>query len=203
VLILREVLGFSAREVAETLESTEASVNSALQRARKTIDERLPDRSQQQTLRELGDERLREIVESYMDAMQRGDVEAVVAMLAEDAAWSMPPLATWFRGHDPIAVFLANGPLSGAWRWRRLAVTASGQPAVAAYTWREDEQCFRPFALDVLSIRGDRIEQVTAFIARSDEPRPHEDFATYPDHEIDAAKVVAVFERFGLPQRLD
>jgi hypothetical protein len=55
----------------------------------------------------------------------------------------------------------------------------------------------------VLSIRGDRIEQVTAFIARSDEPRPHEDFATYPDHEIDAAKVVAVFERFGLPQRLD
>jgi hypothetical protein len=82
-------------------------------------------------------------------------------------------------------------------------LTASGQPAVAAYTWREDEQCFRPFALDVLSIRGDRIEQVTAFIARSDEPRPHEDFATYPDHDIDAAKVVAVFERFGLPQRLD
>jgi hypothetical protein len=74
---------------------------------------------------------------------------------------------------------------------------------LAAYTWREDEQCFRPFALDVLSIRGDRIEQVTAFIARSDEPRPHEDFATYPDHEVDAAKVVAVFERFGLPQRLD
>jgi RNA polymerase sigma-70 factor (ECF subfamily) len=203
VLILREVLGFSAQETADTLETTVASVNSALQRARKTIDERLPDRSQQQTLRELGDERLREIVESYMDAMQRGDVEAVVAMLAEDAAWSMPPLATWFRGHDPIAVFLANGPLSGAWRWRRLALTASGQPAVAAYTWREDEQCFRPFALDVLSIRGDRIEQVTAFIARSDAPRPHEDFATYPDHDIDAAKVVAVFERFGLPQRLD
>jgi RNA polymerase sigma-70 factor (ECF subfamily) len=203
VLILREVLGFSAQETADTLETTVAAVNSALQRARKTIDERLPERSQQQTLRALGDERLREIVETYMDAMQRGDVEAVVAMLAEDAAWSMPPLATWFRGHDPIAVFLANGPLSGAWRWRRRAVTASGQPAVAAYTWREDEQCFRPFALDVLSIRGDRIEQVTAFIARSDEPRPHEDFATYPDHEVDAAKVVAVFERFGLPQRLD
>jgi RNA polymerase sigma-70 factor (ECF subfamily) len=203
VLILREVLGFSAQEAADTLETTVASVNSALQRARRTVDERLPERSQQETLRALGDERLREIVESYVDAMQRGDVQAVVAMLAEDAAWSMPPLATWYRGRDALAVFLAGGPLSGAWRWRRLTVSASGQPAVAAYTWREDEHCFRPFALDVLSISGDRIEQVTAFIARSDEPRPHEDFASYPDHAVDAGRVAAVFERFGLPDRLD
>ena len=203
VLILREVLGFSARECAELLETTVAAVNSALQRARRTIERRLPDRSQQETLRALGDERVREIVESYMDAMSRGDVDAVVAMLAEDAAWSMPPLATWFRGLEALRVFLVNGPLSGAWRWRRLPARANGQPAVAAYTWRDDEGCFRPFALDVLTLRGDRIEQVTAFIARSDAPRPHEDFATYPDHELDPARVVAVFERFGLPQRLD
>jgi len=121
VLILREVLGFSARETADTLEASVASVNSALQRARKSVDERLPDQSQQETLRALGDERLRELVESYMDAMQRGDVDAVVAMLAEDAAWWMPPLATWYRGHDALRVFLAQGPLSGAWRWRQLA----------------------------------------------------------------------------------
>ena len=86
VLILREVLGFSAKEVAETLETTTASVNSALQRARKTVDERMPEQSQQATLRSLGDDGVREIVEGYVDAWERGDVDAVVAMLAEDAA---------------------------------------------------------------------------------------------------------------------
>jgi RNA polymerase sigma-70 factor (ECF subfamily) len=203
VLILREVLGFSAREVADTLETTVASVNSALQRARKTVDERLPDQSQQETLRALGDERLRELVESYMDAMQRGDVEAVVAMLAQDAAWSMPPLATWYRGHDALRVFLSRGPLSGAWRWRHLPARASGQAAVGCYTWREDEKCFRPFALDVLTVAGDRVEQVTAFIARSAEARDPSEFERYPDQAVDASKVAAVFERFGLPGMLD
>jgi RNA polymerase sigma-70 factor (ECF subfamily) len=115
-LILREVLGFSAQETADTLDTSVASVNSALQRARKTIDERLPSQSQQQSLRTLGDERLREIVEGYMDAMQRGDVEAVVSMLAEDAAWSMPPLATWYLGHESLRTFLRMGPLSGSYQ---------------------------------------------------------------------------------------
>src|SRR3954463_8420338 len=82
VLILREVLAFSAAEVAETLETTVASVNSALQRARKTVDEKLPEQSQQETLRALGDEKLREIVAAYMDALARGDVPRVVSMLA-------------------------------------------------------------------------------------------------------------------------
>jgi RNA polymerase sigma-70 factor (ECF subfamily) len=202
VLILREVLGFSAREVADTLDTSVASVNSSLQRARTTVDERLPERSQAETLRALGDERLRAIVEAYIDAMQRGDVDAVVAMLAEDAAWSMPPLATWYGGLDAVRVFLERGPLSGAWDWRRLAVSANGQPAVAAYTWRDDERCYRPFALDVLTLRGDRIEQVTAFIARSAAPAD-EGHADFPDHAVDPARVVAVFERFGLPDRLD
>jgi RNA polymerase sigma-70 factor (ECF subfamily) len=202
VLILRKVLGFSAKEVADTLDTSVASVNSALQRARRAVDERLPERSQAETLRELGDERLRAIVEAYSDAMQRGDVDAVVTMLTQDAAWSMPPLATWYGGLDSVRVFLERFPLSGAWRWRRIATSANGQPAVAAYTWREDERCYRPFALDVLTLRGDRIEQVTSFIARSAEPVEH-GHADYPDHEIDPARVVAVFERFGLPGRLD
>ena len=203
-LILREVLGFSAQETADTLDTTVASVNSALQRARRTIDERLPSESQQQSLRTLGDERLREIVEGYMDAMQRGDVEAVVSMLAEDAAWSMPPLATWYLGHGSLRSFLTMGPLSGAWRWSRIVTTANGQPAVAAYTWRDDEACFRPFALDVLTIGGDGvISDITSFIARSAEPRDPERFARFPDEAVDAAKAVSVFEQFGLPARLD
>ena len=200
-LILREVLGFSAKETADTLDTTVASVNSALQRARKTLEERMPERSQQETLRALGDEKLRALVEAYTDAMQRGDVDAVVALLAEDAAWSMPPLATWYGGLESIRVFLRNGPLSGAWRWSRLPVQCNGQPGVAAYTWRDDEGCFRPFALDVLTLRGDRIAQITSFIARSD-AEVEEGHADYPNHPVDWSKVESVFARFGLPDRL-
>jgi RNA polymerase sigma-70 factor (ECF subfamily) len=82
-LILREVLGFSAKEVGETLDTSVSSVNSALQRARETIDRRLPDRSQQDTLRSPGDARMKEIVDDYMEAMRAGDVPRVVSMLAE------------------------------------------------------------------------------------------------------------------------
>ena len=100
VLILREVLAFSAREVAEALQTTVAAVNSALQRARKAVEERLPAQSQQATLRTLGDEGLRDVVDGYVDAWDRGDIDAVVAMLTEDAAFSMPPLASWFGGPE-------------------------------------------------------------------------------------------------------
>jgi RNA polymerase sigma-70 factor (ECF subfamily) len=79
VLLLRDVLGFSAREVAEVLETSVASANSALNRARRTLESRLPDESQQVTLRSLGDERLRRLVERFVDALERSDVDAVVA----------------------------------------------------------------------------------------------------------------------------
>src|ERR687886_745011 len=133
VLILREVLGFSAKEVAEALDTSVASVNSALQRARKSVDERLPEQSQQATLRALGDDGLRDVVDRYVDAWQRGDVDGVVAMLTEDAAFAMPPLRSWFRGHDALRVFLAGWPLSGQWDWRtvRALAGAAGRSAPA------------------------------------------------------------------------
>ena len=112
VLILREVLGFSAKEVASMLDTTPASVNSAMQRARASVDERLPERSQQATLAQLGDDEIRALVERYVDAWDRGDVDAVVSMLAEEATFSMPPNAQWFRGREPIREFLPTGPLS-------------------------------------------------------------------------------------------
>ena len=202
-LILREVLGFSAQETADSLDTTTASVNSALQRARKTIEERLPERSQQATLRSLGDERLREVVQGYMDAMQRGDVDAVVSMLAEDAAWSMPPLAAWFSGHDALAGFLIRGPLSGDWRWRHLPAQANGQAAVGSYCWHEGEQAYLPFALDVLTLDGAQIKEVTSFITRSSISRDVDFYQRWPEQPADAAEVGAVFERFGLPGRLD
>jgi RNA polymerase sigma-70 factor (ECF subfamily) len=203
VLILREVLGFSAQETADALETTVASVNSALQRARRTVDERLPERSQQETLRMLGDEKLRELVERYADAMNRADVDAVVAMLAEDAAWSMPPLPQWFEGLDALRGFLVRGPLSGQWRWRRVPAHANGQLAVAAYTWVEATQDHRPFALDVLTLRGDRIAAVTSFIVTATENADRDYYDQWPDQSRDDRKVASVFGRFGLPERVE
>src|SRR5918992_1032516 len=111
-LILREVLGFSAQEVAQSLETTVASVNSALQRARKTLDERLPERSQQATLRSLGDDRLRLIVKNFVDAFESGDVETIVELLAEDATFAMPPYEEWYLGREAVtdSWLMPSGP---------------------------------------------------------------------------------------------
>jgi RNA polymerase sigma-70 factor, ECF subfamily len=162
VLLLREVLGFSAREVAEMLETTVVSVNSALQRARKTVEERVPEQSQQTTLRSLGDERVRAVVEGYVEAWERGDVDAVVAMLTEDATWSMPPRTTWYRGLHAIIGFLTRWPARE--RWRRLPAQANGQPAIASYIWNPDQGRYVAHVLDVLTLRGARIHAVTAFL---------------------------------------
>jgi RNA polymerase sigma-70 factor (ECF subfamily) len=200
---MREVLGFSAREVADALDTTVASVNSALQRARKSVDERLPEQSQQATLRALGDDGLRELVDQYVDAWLRGDVDAVVEMLTEDVAFAMPPLASWFRGHDALRIFLAGWPLSGQWRWRTVHSHANGQPAIAFYTWDPDEDAYLPFALNVLTLRGERISDVVAFVTRSIEPEEREAYARWPDQPADPRRLMGTFERFGLPDRLD
>jgi RNA polymerase sigma-70 factor (ECF subfamily) len=184
VLILREVLGFSAKEVCESLETTVASVNSALQRARKTIDEKLPDQSQQATLRTLGDEQVRAIVERYMDAWERGDVDAVVALLAEDATIAMPPMASWYRGAD-VVVFISDWAFSGRLydmegdrRVRVLPARANGQPAIGTYAWNEEAGRFLPTVLQVLTFDGARIADITGFVDPS------------------------AFARFGLPESL-
>src|SRR3954452_7890543 len=203
VLILREVLGFSAREVAESLETTTASVNSALQRARAAVDERLPEQSQQATAKALGDDGLQEVVDGYVEAGQGGDVEAVVGMLTEDAAFSMPPLRTWFGGRDEIATFLAGWPLSGQWRWRPIQVRANGQPALAFYSWDPDEEAYMPFALNVLTIRGDKVSDVTAFIIRTPESADREIIARMPEQPTDPAQLEVAFQAFGLPEKLE
>ena len=175
VLIMREVLGFSAKECADTLDTTVASINSALQRARKTIDEKLPEQSQQATLRTLGDERVRELVTSYVDAWERGDVAAVVAMLTDDATFSMPPNAAWFRGRAAIEAFLPTGPMSMPRRF--VPVEANGQVAFGTYLLEDGR--FRANAIHLIDFRGEQIRDITAFLDRS------------------------VFSEFGLPFYLD
>jgi RNA polymerase sigma-70 factor (ECF subfamily) len=203
VLILREVLGFSAREVAESLDTTVASVNSALQRARAAVEERVPDQSQQATLRSLGDGEVRELVKRYVDAWERCDVEAFASMLAEDATFAMPPLASWYQGRQAIATWAVGWPLSGDWRWRTAPARANGQPALGFYAWDAEDRAYIPFALNVLSLRGSQVSDVTAFIARSAEPRAPEVFERYPEEPLDLSKFADLFERFGLPERLD
>jgi RNA polymerase sigma-70 factor (ECF subfamily) len=164
VLILRDVLGFSAREVAEALETTPASVDSALQRAHKTVDERLPEQSQQAALRSLGDVALRDVVDGYVDAWERGDVDAVVAMLTENATIAMPPMPTWYRGREAVAAFLRGWPLAGERRWRLVPARANGQLAFAHYIWDGEKERFVAHSVNVLAVRGAHIDEITAFL---------------------------------------
>jgi RNA polymerase sigma-70 factor, ECF subfamily len=202
VLILREVLGFSAQETAETLDTSVASVNSALQRARATIEKKLPEQSQQETLRSVGDERLREIVEQYADAWERNDVDTVVSMLAEDAAFTMPPMARWFQG-DGIRPWLETSSMTGEWGWRAVPVSANGQPALAFYSWDKEQEAHVPFAVNVLTFEGEKIKEVDAFIVRASMDPDPEVQARTPEQPADYEKLAAAYARFGLPDRLD
>jgi RNA polymerase sigma-70 factor, ECF subfamily len=162
ILLLREVLGFSAREAAEALGMTVAAANSALERARAAVAQRCPDPSQQVTLRSVGDAHVRELVTRYMDALEHADMDAMLDLLVEDASWAMPPSPQWYRGHAAIAKFLSEGPFGV--RWRHVPTRANGQVAVGCYTWDSKLQLYSAEVLDVLTLRGPRVSAVTAFI---------------------------------------
>jgi RNA polymerase sigma-70 factor (ECF subfamily) len=206
VLILREVLGFSAHETAGMLDTTVASVNSALQRARVAVEQRVPPRTQQETLRSLGDEQLSRLVERYVEAWESCDVPAFAALLTEDATFAMPPLATWYRTRETIATWARRSSMSGAWRWRALWTRANAQPALAFYAYDEEAGAHLPFALNILTLdarSGARISDVTAFIVRSTAAPEPEAYLNFPTQPIDQKRLGGAFERFGLPERLD
>jgi RNA polymerase sigma-70 factor, ECF subfamily len=177
VLILRDVLGFSAKEAAESMETTVAAANGALQRARRAVDERLPDASQQATLRSLGDHRIRDLVERFSSAFESGDVDAILGMLAEDATFAMPPYPTWRRGRDAIADswLMPGGPGP---RLRYAPTRANGHVALGTYLLDREAGGYLPLALDVLTLRGGLITDVIAF------------------------RTPEIFPRFGLPDQL-
>lgn len=167
VVLLRDVLGYAAREAAELLETTVAAVNSALQRARKILAGLLPEGSQQQTLNTLDQTSQRDLADRYVTAWEAGDVDAIVAMMADDAKYSMPPLPEWYQGRDAIRRFLLDGPLKD--RWRFLATGANGQIAFGTYMWDDERAVYVPGGLDLLTLRGARIVEVVAFL-RADFP---------------------------------
>ena len=161
VLILREVLAFSAAEVAEALDTTVASVNSALQRARRSLEDRVPPQSQQATLQVLGEQAQRELVEQFVAAWERADVPALLDMLVEDARLTMPPLPAWFHGLADIGRFLRERVF--ATPWRLVPVRANGQLAVAAYQGTPNGG-FQLGSLTVLTLHGDKIAHLTHFL---------------------------------------
>jgi RNA polymerase sigma-70 factor, ECF subfamily len=170
VLILRDVLGYSAREVSVMLETTVAAVNSALQRARSSVEERLPERSQQDALRTLGDGRVRDLVQRLANAFEAGDVGAILALLAEDATFSMPPYPGWCRGREAIGEswLMPGGP---APRLRYLPTRANGQLALGVYLRDPESGAYLPICLDVLAVDEGRISEVIAFRSLDDYSR--------------------------------
>jgi RNA polymerase sigma-70 factor (ECF subfamily) len=200
VLMLRDVLGFSAQETADMLGTSVASANSALQRARATVAEKTPSRSQQATLRLLGEPALQVLIDRWVVAWERNDVPGFAALLAEDASFAMPPLSTWYRGRDNVAEWARRYSINGQWRWKALVTRANGQPALAFYCWDDAGGAYLPFALNVLTLNGaGLVADVVAFIVRTPRTERPEDHTRFPDQPVQDAQLYA---RFGLPDRL-
>src|SRR5207244_8351350 len=144
-----------------------ASVNSALQRARAAVADRIHGRSQQATVRVLGDRSLRELVQRYVTAWERCDVDAFATLLAHDASFAMPPLRTWYTPRTAIISWAREFALSGTWQWKTVFTQANAQPALAFYARDEQTGDYLPFALNVLTLREHLVSDVTAFIVRA------------------------------------
>jgi RNA polymerase sigma-70 factor (ECF subfamily) len=170
VLILRDVLEYPAADVAEMLDTTTASVNSALQRARRTVQERVPAVTQRDEQAALGADGQRALIDAFVAAWERADVEAIVALLAEDARFTMPPLPAWFDGREDVARFLTERLFETA--WRLVPIRANGQPAFACYQRSPDDHRFRLGAINVLSLRDGRITEISGFL----DPEVHRRF---------------------------
>jgi RNA polymerase sigma-70 factor (TIGR02960 family) len=166
VLVLRDVLGFSATEVASMLDTTPTSVNSALIRARATIEEGGPRAHDRAPLPRSAQEH--ELVARFADAFERGDVEPIVALLAEDAWWTMPPEPYGYQGHNAIKQLIAHAfARRGDNRHRLIPTRANSQPAFAQYVKDPHTDVGRALSLLVLTLDGDRISHITRFAPTS------------------------------------
>jgi RNA polymerase sigma-70 factor (ECF subfamily) len=178
-LIMSDVLGFKPSEIAEALEATPASIYSALQRARKATEERLPEQTQQESREEAGDKQIREIVGRFMEAWESADVEKISALLTDDCVLAMPPYAEWFNGRDAVLEFLPRGPLRPQNRWKLVPTRANGQPALGCY-YTQDDGAPRAEGIIVLSFSDQGVIS-----------------------QIDSFRDPQLFPKFGLPLAMD
>jgi RNA polymerase sigma-70 factor (ECF subfamily) len=178
VLVLRDVLGFRAGEVADMLDVTEVSINRSLHRARRAIEgSASPNALSEAPSADSSTER--ELVRRFVDAFETGDVAGVVALLSDDAVLTMPPAPLEYQGRDPIARFLSTVPAAGALeRFRLIPTRANGQPAFGCYLRDPHTPIAHAYGLMVLTVSGDQITAITGFSDTS------------------------VFRAFGLPRTL-
>jgi len=176
-LVLHDVLGFRTGEIAEMLDTSEASVKGALQRARAALRARLPTADREQAPRP-NSARERELVGRFADAVQSGDIADVVALLTDDALLTMPPQPLEYRGHEAIAAFLRHRAELRGVPLRVVPTRANTQPAFGCYLPDPQAAIARPYGLIVLTLEGDAIAAITWF---SD---------------------TGVFRHFGLPRTL-
>jgi RNA polymerase sigma-70 factor (ECF subfamily) len=163
-LILRDILDWPAGDAAEHLDLTVAAVNSALQRARATLRDRLGDRAEWSRDSARSEEE-RELLRRYVDAHQRADTDALAALLREDARLTMPPHPVWYDGREAIRVAAAQGFDPGFGQLRTVATEANGQPAAAHYLRAPGETTYRALALDVLRLEGGLVAEITSFVS--------------------------------------
>jgi RNA polymerase sigma-70 factor (ECF subfamily) len=169
-LLLFDVLGFSAAEIAGVMDTSVAAVNSALQRARRIVAERVPEVSRQQALRQVGDARVRELAAGFAAALERGDAAALVELLTADVTWSMPPYPHWYAGRDACLDFARRVPMTHCGDWRHAHTSANGWPALASYLRAAGSATFTPWSVDVLTVRDGRIASITSFVGAGFEP---------------------------------
>jgi RNA polymerase sigma-70 factor, ECF subfamily len=154
-LLLFEVLGYSAAEIATMMDTSTTSVNSALARARRAIGS--APLSQDTLQSDV-------VARSFASALEQGDAEALVALLTEDVTWSMPPLAAWYSGIKAVMDFAVEVPLTRCPSWRSIMTSANGRPAVAFYLGMSATDPHNAWSIAVLQLRGTRISAITSFL---------------------------------------
>jgi RNA polymerase sigma-70 factor, ECF subfamily len=160
VLILRDVLGLRAAEVADLLGMTTIAANSALQRARSQLQRAAPSEDE---MREPADPAVAALLDRYAQAFANADVAALTELLRDDVVIEMPPTPTWFAGREDVVLFLRSHVLREPGRMRMIPAAANGQPALAEYT-RGQDGVYRAFGIHVLTIAGSRVARIAAFL---------------------------------------
>jgi RNA polymerase sigma-70 factor (ECF subfamily) len=165
VLILRDVLGWEADEVAEALEQTIPSVKSALHRARSTLARHHATLQREDMTAHVADEELREQLDLYVKAWETADVDGLVALLRDDSTFSMPPIPSWYRGAENIGGLVRKTIFAGqaSGRWRLLPTRANGQPGFGLYKLNEETKGYDGYGIQAVTLAGKQIADITTF----------------------------------------